>query len=101
VASGSVNITAVPGTVLGSKNPLSRRLVENTDNTTAPGIPAVRRDTSAATIGTYNNNHHIESFLHVLSIYIALKNHRLDTVKIYMLHIHRKLPQALYFLHIT
>ena len=52
--SGSVNVTAVASTVLGIKKPLCGRLVEYTDNTTAPAIPAVRRATSAATIGTYN-----------------------------------------------
>ena len=68
-SSGSVNIVAVASTVLGNKKPLSGRLEEYTDNTTAPLIPAVSRATSAATVGTYNNNHHIVRFWNVLSIY--------------------------------
>ena len=47
----SVKITAVAGTVLGTRNPLFSSELENTDNTTAPGIPITREETSARTVG--------------------------------------------------
>ena len=48
---GSVKITAVAGTVLGTKKPVLPSDDENTDITTAPGIPIVKNDTSARTTG--------------------------------------------------
>ena len=55
VTSGSLNIRAVAGMVLGTRNPEFAASVElNTDMTTAPGNPAVKRDTSAATAAFYN-----------------------------------------------
>ena len=44
---GSAKRTAVAGNVLGTKKPVFSRDDENTDITTAPGIPIVRNDTSA------------------------------------------------------
>ena len=48
---GSVKSTAVAGTVLGTRNPEFTKDDENTDNTTAPGIPFISVDTSARTTG--------------------------------------------------
>ena len=48
---GSVKITAVAGTDLGTKKPELSSEDENTDITTDPGIPIVRNDTSARTSG--------------------------------------------------
>ena len=52
VSSGSVKMTAVASTVLGIKNPDCSKSDEYTLNTTAPGIPAVKRVTSANTVAT-------------------------------------------------
>ena len=50
VTSGSLNNRAVAGTVLGTTNPeFAPKAVLNTDTTTAPGNPAAKSDTSAAT----------------------------------------------------
>ena len=55
VTSGSLNIRAVAGMVLGTTNPELAPSVElNTDMTTAPGNPAAKRDNSAATAAFYN-----------------------------------------------
>ena len=55
VTSGSLNIRAVAGMVLGTTNPEFAPSVElNTDMTTAPGNPAAKRDNSAATAAFYN-----------------------------------------------
>ena len=48
---GSAKRTAVAFTVLGTTNPEFTKNDENTDITTAPGIPMVRNDTSARTTG--------------------------------------------------
>ena len=48
---GSAKRTPVAGTVLGTKKPVMASDDENTDITTAPGIPIVRSDTSARTTG--------------------------------------------------
>ena len=50
-AGGSVNKIAVAGTVLGTKNPLSSKIEENTDNITLPSNPIVSAETSAKTAG--------------------------------------------------
>ena len=55
VTSGSLNIRAVAGMVLGTTNPELAPSVElNTDMTTAPGNPAAKRDNSVATAAFYN-----------------------------------------------
>ena len=53
--SGSLNITAVAGIVLGVINPeLPSKTVLNTEITTAPCKPAVNNETSASTAAFYN-----------------------------------------------
>ena len=49
VTSGSLNITAVAGTVLGTVKPVTSNSVENIVRTTAPVIPDTRPATSAKT----------------------------------------------------
>ena len=52
VSTDSVKITAVASTVLGIKNPDGFRSNEYTLRMTAPEIPAVKRLTSVATVGS-------------------------------------------------
>ena len=58
-AGGSVNKIAVAGTVLGTKNPLSSNIEENTDNITLPSNPIVSAETSAKTAGIWEKDYHI------------------------------------------
>ena len=51
VAVGSVNTTAVAGNVLGTKNPVFSKDVENIDITFAPSIPSTITAKSARTAG--------------------------------------------------
>ena len=54
VSSDSVKRTAVASTVLGIKKPDGVRSDEYTLRTTVPEIPAVKRLTSVATVGSLN-----------------------------------------------
>ena len=54
VSTDSAKRTAVASTVLGIKNPDGGRSDEHTLRTTAPEIPAVKRLTSVAIVGSLN-----------------------------------------------